>query len=267
MRRFTGKAPQTLKYRAARPDRTERTKARKASAEPLRKQDDHDGQRLMNVAHPALQPSDVRGRIEQFFIHARPFGMRGEIEIAKTKIAKIFFRIFIHARGLLDHENRFFHIDEGAGKTGGKAVRQQAEGDGLGVAKEPDDAGPPRRYAFINAMKRDPATPARMDRSIRWNGNRLPDFPPDIFIAGQICSESELHSSIIAGFRIVWFFLIEAGFVFLYDRCMLSGGFPHFSLAGHGRFSAGLAGYGFFLFALRGLRVTLDSGGIILLAT
>jgi hypothetical protein len=48
---------------------------------------------------------------------------------------------------------------------------------------------------------------------------------------------------------------------------MLSSGLPHFSLAGHGRFLAGLAGYDFFLFALRGLRVTLDSGSIILLAT
>jgi len=202
----------------------------------------------MNVSDPALQPSDVRGRIEQFFIHARRFGMRGEIEIAKTKIAKIFFRIFIHARGRLYHENRFFYIYEGAGKTGGKAVRQHAEGNGVGVAKESDDAGPLRRFAFISAMNRDPATPARVDRSIRGSFNRLPDLLPDIFVAGQICSESKLHFSIIAGFRIVWFILIEAAFVFLYDRCMLTSDLPHFPLAGHGCFSAGLAGYDFFSF-------------------
>jgi len=62
--------------------------------------------------------------------------------------------------------------------------------------------------------------------------------------------------------------LIEADFVFLYDRCMLSSGFPHFPPGGLWPLSAGLAGYDFFsFFALRGLRVTLDSGSIILLAT
>jgi hypothetical protein len=206
MNLFIGKAPQPNKHWAARQRRTKRTKTRKAPAEPLRKHEDYDGQRLMNVAYPALQPSDVRSRIEQFFIHPRRFGMFGEIEIGKTKIGKIFFRIFIQACGLLDHENRFFHIDEGAGKTGGKAVRQQAEGDGLGVAKESNDAGPLWRYAFINAMKRDPATPARMDRSICGNGYRLPNLPQDIFVAGQICSESELHFPIIAFFHILWVF-------------------------------------------------------------
>lgn len=193
MHLFTGKAAQPGQYRAARPDRTKRTEARKASAEPLRKHHDHEGQRLINVADPALQPSDVRGRIEQLLIHPRRFRMCGKIEIAKTKIAKIFFGIFIHARGRLDHENRFFHIDERTGKAGSKAVRQQAEGDAVGAAKEPDDAGSLRRYAFINAMKRDPATPARMDRSIRGSVNRLPDLPQGIFVAGQICSESKLH--------------------------------------------------------------------------
>ena len=88
-------------------------------------------------------------------------------------------------------------------------------------------------------MIRDPATPARMDQSLPGSLNRLPDFLQDIFFAGQICSESKLHSSIISHFCIFSDFLIEAGFVFLYDRCMLSIGFPHFALAGHGRFATG----------------------------
>jgi len=68
-----------------------------------------------------------------------------------------------------------------------------------------------------------------MDRSICRNGHRLPDLPQGIFVAGQICSESKPHFFDHSIFWDFQEFLIEADFVFLHDRCMLSSGFPHFS--------------------------------------
>ncbi len=111
-----------------------------------------------------------------------------------ASVSYIYFTLS-NTGGSFRHQDHILHIYEGPRKAGGKAILQETESNHFRVAKKTDDVSSRRGYTLIGAEVNEYAVFSRMYQAMR-NHDRFPYFQPDVFFAGQICDESELHKGV-----------------------------------------------------------------------
>lgn len=96
------------------------------------------------------------------------------------------------ALGLLDLSDHLFEIGETPGESGGKAIGQQAEGALTLWAVPTGNMGARRIGPFISTVARQRTPAVRMQRAT-FQGCIPPGLSSNVFLAGELCFESQLH--------------------------------------------------------------------------